>query len=199
MLHSKGNCLYIYIYIVTACEGGGACGCVGVGSRCDALRGRLGGLWWPTGGRGVLCVAGCEHAWLWAIVDCGADCVFDAAVVERVVCRERARPLAWAIGRGRGRHRLLRPRRLGAQYRMRRAAATRVRAWARQLSAGPCAAQRGGLQGHTEGLRSGLRVRERVCGQEFPDLRRLWAWALVSGPNHFGSVLETVCALYGAT
>ena len=34
--------------------------------------------------------------------------------------------------------------------------------------------------------------------QEVLGLRRLWARALVPGLNHFGSVLETVCAFYGA-
>ena len=54
------------------------------------------------------------------------------------------------------------------------------------------------LEGHTEGSRSGLLVHGRVYGQEVLGFRRLWARALVPGLNHFGSVLETVCAFYGA-
>lgn len=39
----------------------------------------------------------------------------------------------------------------------------------------------------------------RVHVQEILGFRRLWARALVPGLHHFGSVLETVCAFYGAT
>ena len=42
-----------------------------------------------------------------------------------------------------------------------------------------------------------LLVHGRVYGQEVLGFRRLWARALVPGLNHFGLVLETVCAFYG--
>ena len=38
-----------------------------------------------------------------------------------------------------------------------------------------------------------------MYGHEILGFRRLWARALVPGLNHFGLVLETVCAFYGAT
>ena len=176
MLHSKGNRLY---FNFTTCGGGGAYGRVIAGWRCDIPKGLPQGP--AVAGRGS------KHrptALAWPRV---------AAVAGRGF---KHHPVALAWPRVRGRHRLLRFA----------SSAPSIAYGAR-----PPLGSASGLGGlaldrvfhSVEGCRATPRgcglllVHGRVYGQEVLGFRRLWARALVPDLNHFGLVLETVCAFYG--
>ena len=133
--------------------------------------------------RGAIAATGRVHAWLWAICPRGGPRLRRCVVRSR---NTRARPWARASSpaasspAGRPVPPAARGRRPGP----------RLGSVAQLCTVCGTA---GGLQGLTEGLRSGLLVRGRVCGQEVLGLRRLWARALVPGLKYFGLLLETVC------
>ena len=196
MLHSKGNRLY---FNFTTCGGGGAYGRVIAGWRCDIPKGL------PQGP--AVASRGSKHrptALAWPRVAAVAGRGFKhrpaalawprAAVVAGRGFKHHPVALAWP--RVRGRHRLLRFA----------SSAPSIAYGAR-----PPLGSASGLGGlaldrvfhSVEGCRATPRgcglllVHGRVYGQEVLGFRRLWARALVPGLNHFGLVLETVCAFYG--